>query len=269
MLYLNLLVTIFKENIIKLCLAFFLLMSFTYLQTNIKDIRKQISVRFGIQESAQGPYAFGVIENQVTADNVRRKLLGLPGIEYVQIVPTTDLSLKVNNFMQSTTADSHLKNKLDDVIRNQVGIKIMFNYTIEQKSIELILDFFKKITDHQTSVLGPVIDKRSMTIAATWVGPFLQKLDLIIFGLFAPMLILILMLMASSMKNTLYLINRFQRKKINMVLFPFLFSMILILPSMAYYLSMESLDVIHSIMFLLFLMLMTLALAGKSSWRIR
>lgn len=164
MFYVEHIINILKRTIF-LSLAFMIttMFLFNYLAFRT-DIESKIN-HFVASKIAK-PHFFGLIDNKVNVQAVRRKLVGLPGIAGVSTVDDTKIKAKVSSIISGL--DESLS--YDDMKLSYSGLKIIFDPEIRNKGQTLLRNYLVRLVGEDNVILGPVLSSnRQDSTTSKWI----------------------------------------------------------------------------------------------------
>jgi hypothetical protein len=269
MFHLNLIKMLLREHLTKIMLVFGVMIALSYGLGNQNLLKKQLGNKFGVGEQAEGPFFYAIIQNVNVANNARLKLLELPGIDRVTIITPDTLNKKIDSFFSNVSNDPELKNKMNEMVKDQIGIKILFIHDVDDRSTALITSYLKRLTEGTETSIGPIVDKRKQMLASPWLNPLLTNLDLALFILCLPIIAIALSALSNQFRNTLYIYNRYQRTKVNHYIFSLLVAFVLSSPLYLVPL-INSINITRTLLICVAIfILMFIQLARNPNWRLR
>lgn len=181
MFYLEHILNIFKRS-------FFLGLSFILFGAvlfNFIAFKPQIEGKINhfVASKISKPHFFGLIDNKINVESVRRKLVDLPGIEGVATVDDGKIKAKVENIIsgldESLTAE--------DLKLSYSGLKIIFSPEVRAKGQNLLRNYLVRLVGGENVILGPVLstsrqDNTTSKLIKSW-GYFFVLLSLVVFWL--------------------------------------------------------------------------------------
>ncbi len=161
-----------------------------------------------VQSPERGSYFYALISSQHSAEQLRRKLIALPGVRRIQILAPEAIGKKAQSLLDGHDLD--FKKELAQM--NYFGLKIVLSEKIKPRAQQLIGDYLVRLVRDQDIILGNI--KRFGLASNTsqlleWVrkvGSFLAVGLLFLAWFFAGVWIL------GPIKKMAYVVEQFQRR---------------------------------------------------------
>lgn len=262
MFYLNLFFQSIKRHYVWGSLFLVLTFTLTLVGMNFSLFKK--SVFQNGHNFNSGPYFHALIAGEENHQRISRKLLDLPGVNKVEIMEKTEIQKQVSSVLANVEMDI----KEEDFSLNYVGLKIILASGLQKRSHSLIRDYLVRLVGESKVTLGGVKEisrteklKTQLFLKFKEWGVSVVSIGfVIIWGLVA-------FVFSLSVKQSSYLIEQFQRRK--MVGFKTMLSGVILLTSFSLLLTMTvgQLSVVGLIISIVLLAASSALQVGKLQWQ--
>jgi len=209
MLYLNLFINVLVKNPIKAVL--FIVTGFSLSLLLGQSEKIQNSLMGSLPKMNETPHFFALIDNKISSQSIRRKLMGLPGVMGVRNLPGDKIQKQLQGILGDVGEDLASEVGIPDVS----GLKISFAPNLEIRSQKLIKQYLTRLTGEDKLTMGPTIGEEKKN--KKWLTSFKESLKLkigTIIIVMASILYLFLGLgLGSDLGREAYLVERFSRRK--------------------------------------------------------
>lgn len=149
----------YLEHLYQICsrskfISFFFVF-LTVLFFNLFSFRSVIDQRVNqfISSRFEKPHFYGLVDNSLNSENIRRKLISLPGVSAVVAIADTEIKSKVREIIGELDAGLDV----EQMDLDYSGLKVVFDHKIQRRGQELLRNYLTRLTGEDRVILGPTL----------------------------------------------------------------------------------------------------------------
>jgi hypothetical protein len=152
-----------RNKFLSFCFVLFGVILFNFIGFRV-EVEKGIN-QFVSSKIAK-PHFYGLVDQKINPEGVRRRLMALPGIVKVTTIDKTEIKSKVGKII----AEMDEELELGDMDLDYAGMKVVFDTKIRSKGQEMLKSYLTRLVGKQNIILGPTISSnRQETTTTTWI----------------------------------------------------------------------------------------------------
>ncbi|MBK23411.1 MAG: hypothetical protein CME70_05335 [Halobacteriovorax sp.] len=209
MLYLNLFINVLIKNPIKAVL--FIVTGFSLSLLLGQSEKIQNSLMGSLPKMNETPHFFALIDNKVSSQSIRRKLMGLPGVMGVRNLPGDKIQKQLQTILGDVGEDLASEVGIPDVS----GLKISFAPNLEVRSQRLIKQYLTRLTGEDKLTMGPTIgeEKKNKKWLTSFKDSLKLKIGTIVIAIASILYLFLGFGLGTDLGREAYLVERFSRRK--------------------------------------------------------
>ena len=160
----------------------------------------------------ESDYFYALISNKKNTNDISRKIQNLPGIKFVQNIPSKTIKQELVKILKHSDLNEYIESSLENLDYN--GLKIIFSSNIKVQSQNLIRDYLFRLVGKKNLTLGPVQKKPATVLQKQKPFMFFKKyIVLLSIGFGITIWLLLGISYMSAFHDNSYVIENFQRRK--------------------------------------------------------